>query len=367
MIMNQSKDIYVTRPFVPPLKEYVLELEKIWSDRVFTNQGRCVRELEEKLKNLLLVNDIQLVSNGTLALQVSLEALDIMEGEIITTPFTYVATLSSIIWQRCIPVFVDIEPDTFTLDSSKIKKALTPNTKAILGVHVFGYPCQIDEIDKISREYSLKVIYDSAHAFGCKYRNKSLLQYGNISTVSFHATKLFHTAEGGAIITQEQKYSRKIDLIKRFGHYYDDYLCCGINAKLSELQAAMGLVNIKYINKIIEERKLISERYDNSLEGEGKIYHPRVPKDLEYNYAYYPVVFDSERTLLDVLGELNKERIYPRRYFYPSLNKIPYIKYVRCPVSEDISSRILCLPLFNGLSSNEQETIIAVINKAVKR
>lgn len=348
---------------MPTLSEYSEILKEIWERGILTNQGPCVQELERKMKEYLSVPNFQYLSNGTIALQFALNALNITDGEVITTPFSYVATVSSILWERCTPVFIDIEPDNFTIDSQKIRAAITSKTRAIMGVHVFGYACNVDEIELIAKEYNLKVIYDGAHAFGAKYKGNSLLSYGDISTVSFHATKLFHTIEGGACIIKDNEVSNRLDLTKRFGHNGDTHYQLGINGKTSEFHAAMGLANFPYIDKIISARKTCSELYDKLLN--NSLERPKNQNDLDYNYAYYPIVFKSEKQLLDVFSELNKMDIYPRRYFYPSLNQLPYINYKHCEISEDISKRIACLPLYVGLKEEEQNIIVDTIKKII--
>ena len=348
---------------MPTLSEYSEILKEIWERGILTNQGPCVQELERKMKEYLSVPNFQYLSNGTIALQFALNALNITDGEVITTPFSYVATVSSILWERCTPVFIDIEPDNFTIDSQKIRAAITSKTRAIMGVHVFGYACNVDEIELIAKEYNLKVIYDGAHAFGAKYKGNSLLSYGDISTVSFHATKLFHTIEGGACIIKDNEVSNRLDLTKRFGHNGDTHYQLGINGKTSEFHAAMGLANFPYIDKIISARKTCSDLYDKLLN--NSLGRPKNQNDLDYNYAYYPIVFKSEKQLLDVFSELNKMDVYPRRYFYPSLNQLPYLNYKHCEISEDISKRIACLPLYVGLKEEEQNIIVDTIKKII--
>lgn len=357
-MVNIEDKIFVTKSFLPPLEEYQKYISQIWKSGKLTNQGPLLKELESKLSNFLNVDNFHYLSNGTIALQLALNALDIKEGEIITTPFSYVATTSSILWERCKPVFVDIEEDNFTIDADKIEQAITSKTKAIMAVHVFGYACDVEKIDKIAKKYNLKVIYDAAHAFGSKYKNKSLLSYGDISTCSFHATKLFHTVEGGACIVKDKKISDKLELAKRFGHTGDDHFQLGINAKNSEFHAAMGLSNFPYIGQIIDERKSISLMYDELL---SNLQKPLKQKDLEYNYAYYPVIFEDQKQLLRVFEVLGKENIFPRRYFYPSLNKLPYVDGKNCPISEDISTRIACLPLYIELAKEILEKIAKII------
>ncbi len=363
--MEIDMSIYVTKSFMPPLKEYNKYVAGIFERGMLTNQGPLVEELQTKLAGYLGVENFHYVTNGTIALQLALAALDINDGEVITTPFTYVATTSSILWQRCKPVFVDIEPDNFTIDVNKIESAITPKTRAIMAVHVFGYACDVDKIEQIAKKHNLRVIFDAAHAFGTKYNGRSLLSYGDVSTCSFHATKLFHTVEGGACVVRDKSVSDKLDLQKRFGHYYDTHYMLGINAKQSEFHAAMGLANFPYINDIIAARKHICDMYDNLLNGTVK--RPKHQDGLEYNYAYYPVVFNSEEELLRVFDALHAIDVYPRRYFWPSLNKLPYVDGGLCPVSEDISSRIACLPLYVGLDDETVKTISETIKMVCKK
>ncbi len=352
--------IYVTRPYLPPKEEYLKRVSAIFARDILTNQGPEVRELEERMRSFLGVEHFHYVTNGTVALQLALRALDITEGEVITTPFSYVATTSSILWERCTPVFVDIEPDNFTIDPAKIEEAITPRTKAIMPVHVFGYACNVEAIEAIAEKHGLKVIYDAAHAFGSRYKGKALSSYGDVSTLSFHATKLFHTIEGGACVVRDKEVSDRLELIKRFGHHGDTHYMLGINAKQDEFNAAMGNANIGHLPEILAERKRLSDLYDSLLA--GKVRRPTPQEGLEYNYAYYPVVFESEKELLAVFEALKSEDVYPRRYFWPSLNRLPYLKSVfACPVSESVSSRIVCLPLYIGLQDEDVLRIAGTI------
>lgn len=356
--------INVTKSFLPPTEEYLKYVSDIFERGWLTNQGPYVVELEEKLKQYLGTPYLNFVSNGTIALQLAIRTLDILEGEIITTPFSYVATVSSILWERCKPVFVDISPDTFCMDSRKIEASITPNTKAIMGVHVYGYPCDIQSIGAIAQKHHLPVIYDGAQAFASNYHGKSLLSYGTISICSFHATKLFHTIEGGCVITQSKEDYDKVSLMLRFGHNNDDHIQLGINGKNSELHAAMGLCNLKYVPEIIAKRKAISEAYDQFLA--GVVQRPIPPDGLEYNYAYYPVFLKDEAALISVRDVLNKKQIFPRRYFYPSLNVLPYLPdYQPCPISEDVASRVLCLPLYSDLSLENVEVVSSIVKDAI--
>jgi dTDP-4-amino-4,6-dideoxygalactose transaminase len=319
-------------------------------------------EFEKKLGQSLGVSNTHFVANGTLALQLSLKALDITEGEIITTPFSYVATTSSILWERCDPVFVDITPDTFCIDADKIEAAITDKTKAIMPVHVFGIPCDVEKIETIASKHNLKVIYDAAHAFGVEYKNKPLLGHGDISICSFHATKLFHTIEGGCIVTKDKVVSDKVELIKRFGHNLDDHFMLGTNAKVSEFHAAMGLCNLKHVEALITGRKKVFDLYDKLL-GDN-VARPTISPDVKYNYGYYPIVMENEQRLLDTINRLNQVNIFPRRYFYPSLNTLPYLETKQsCLISEDISKRIMCLPLYAGLEEAIVKEVCEIVNQ----
>ena len=352
--------INVTKSFLPPLEQYQAYINKIWDIKQLTNQGPLLHQFEEEISEYLHVKYFHFVANGTLALQIALKALDINEGEIITTPFSYVATTSAILWQGCKPVYVDIDPKTLCIDPKKIERAITNRTKAIMPVHVFGNPCDVEAINKIATKHKLEVIYDGAHAFGVKYKGKSLLSHGDISVCSFHATKPFHTIEGGCLIAKNKKVSDKIELIKRFGHHGDKHFTLGINGKASEFQAAMGLCNIKYINRIIKKRKQLSSLYDNLL-GDSLL-RPRINNNTEYNQAYYPIIFENEKKLIKTTERLKKHNIFPRRYFYPSLNTLPYLENKQsCPISEYVSKRILCLPLYTDLQDETINKICEII------
>ncbi len=358
--------INVTKTYLPSIEKYNIYLEKIWKKSWITNRGPLVLELEQKLKKHLNLKNILFVSNGTVALQIAIKALS-LKGEVLTTPFSYVATTTSLLWENCKPVFVDIEDQTFCIDPSKIESAITDETTAILATHVYGYPCDVERINKIARKYKLKVIYDAAHAFGTKYKGTSILNHGDISTLSFHATKLFHTIEGGAIIVNKNEgLKKKISLYHAFGHVGDDYYTMGINGKNCEFHAAMGLCNLPDVKKIIALRKRITLLYDKKLLSLG-LKRPALNDRVEYNYSYYPILFPNERSLLNTKQALAKNNINTRRYFYPSLNKLPYVKNTdKCTVSEDISKRILCLPLYPGLEDSVTDKICSIISKTIK-
>jgi dTDP-4-amino-4,6-dideoxygalactose transaminase len=353
--------INVTKTFLPPINEYNMVIQRAWDNQWLTNRGQLVLELEENLKQFLNVSNIIATNNGTVPLQIALKLLG-NQGEIITTPFSYVATTAAIVWENCTPVFVDIDPEYLTIDETKIEAAITSKTTAILATHVFGNPCNIEVIEMIAKKHNLAVIYDAAHSFGVKYNNKSIFDYGDISTCSFHATKLFHTGEGGAMFAKDIDLQNKLFYSHNFGH--DGPLAfhgLGINGKMSELHAAMGLSVLPYMKTILDDRKRIVDFYNSNLDF-SKIKSLKIRENTDWNYSYYTAIFDSEEQLLNVQEILNKNQIFPRRYFYPSLNTINYISEVAMPISESIASRILCLPLYVGLSIEELEKIITLIN-----
>ena len=356
--------INVTKTYLPSFEEYTAVLKRAWERSWITNHGILSLELEVELRKYLGVENLLFCSNGTVVLQMALKALDITK-EVITTPFSYVATTNVILWEGCTPVFVDVDPSTLCIDASKIEAAITKDTQAILATHVYGIPCDIEKIDAIAKKYGLKVIYDAAHAFACTYNGKSLLSYGDISTCSFHATKVFHTVEGGCIISNNAEISKKLSLYRSFGHMGDDYFSIGINAKNSEMHAAMGLCILPKLAEIIAARKNVFDQY-NSLLNFEKIKLPVFEKNLEYNYSYYPVIFESEKVLLKVREALYENQISTRRYFYPSLNDLPFLKTkMVCRVSEDISKRVLSLPLSADLHEEDIKRIAQVINNTI--
>lgn len=355
--------INVTKAYLPPLEEYVEYLQGIWDRGWLTNNGPLVQRLEAELSTTLSGAQVQFMSNGTIALQVAIKALE-LKGEIITTPFSYVATTTAILWEGCEPVFVDIEEQTFCIDASKIEAAITSRTSAILATHVYGYPCDVRAIEAIARRHNLKVIYDGAHAFGVTIEGRSLLSYGDITTCSFHATKLFHTSEGGAIVTTNEELAKKIWLFKSFGHIGDEYFSLGVNGKNSEFHAAMGLCNLPRVSEFIEARRQIAELYHAGLFG-IPLQYPVIPPNVKYNYSYFPVIFSSEEQMHKVKDVLAAHDINTRRYFFPSLNKLPYHTGAECPISEDISSRVLCLPFYQQLEHSQVNKITELIKATI--
>jgi len=349
---------------MPPFAEYQTYLEGIWRREWLTNHGPLVNELEFELKKRLGVDQLLFLSNGTIALQIAIHALD-LKGEVITTPFSYVATTSSIVWEHCQPVMVDICSRSLNIDIKKIEQAITDKTTAIIATHVFGNPCDVDAINAIAKKYKLRVIYDAAHAFGTMYKDHSLLSYGDVATCSFHATKLFHTIEGGAVITADDILAKRMALMRNFGHVSaTEFGEVGINGKNSELHAAMGLCNLKYVDSIIDVRKKLSEQYMSRLKS-LHICFQEIAAETQYNYAYLPIILESEEVVMEIIKSLNLNNIYPRRYFFPSLSNLPYISGQSTPISEDISRRILCLPLYYTLSVEEIDMICGLVERSI--
>lgn len=353
--------IQVTKPFLPPINEYLAQIERIWASHQVSNRGPLVLELEFLLKDFLKAKNILLMTNGTIPLQIAVKLLG-NRGEVITTPFSYVATTSAIVWENCTPVFVDIHPKYLTIDESKIESVITSRTTAILATHVFGNACETTVINNIAKKYGLKVIYDAAHCFGVKYLGKDIFSFGDVSTCSFHATKIFHTGQGGAIFCSENQLFDNMFISHRFGIGKNQSIHgLGINGIMSELHAAMGLALFPYINQIISQRKSIAEIYDNLLDA-NLISKLQLRSGVEWNYCYYPILFESEGVLLKVTSELEKLGIFPRRYFYPTLNSLPYLEYGRMNIAEDVAARIVCLPLYPDLNQNIVHKICQTIN-----
>lgn len=356
--------IPVTKSFLPPIAEYTAQVQRAFSNQWLTNRGELVKELEQQLTAYLGLKESKLIcmNNGTTPLQIALKIFG-NGGEVITTPFSYVATTAAIVWENCTPVFVDIHPEYLTIDETKIEAAITEKTTCILATHVFGNPCNVEEIERIAQKHNLKVIYDAAHCFGVKLNGKSIFEYGDVSTCSFHATKLFHTGEGGAVFCKDEDLFHKIYYSHNFGHNGPlDFHGLGINAKMSELQAAMGLAVLPHLEAIVHERKLVTEMYDQNLNS-SKLQTISIRNNTQWNFSYYPIIFQNETILLNAQNALNKANIYPRRYFCPSLNTLKFVNACKMPISEAISSRILCLPLFCGITKQEVDYICGTINQ----
>ena len=355
--------IPVTKPFLPPIEEYNTLIQDIFDREWLTNNGPLVNDLELQLKQRLQLDHLLYVGNGTIALQIAIKALN-LKGKVITTPFSYVATSSSLVWEGCEPVYVDIEPDGFNIDASKIEAAITPEVTAIVATHCFGIPCDVQAIQVIADRHYLKVIYDAAHAFGTTVHGKSIFEFGDISTCSFHATKLFHTVEGGMVVTKSPDLLRRMSKMRNFGHDGPEHFDgVGINGKNSEFHAAMGIVNLRYIDDILERRRAQCTLYSELL-ANMDLTVPDVTNKA-WNCAYFPVVFEDESQCLKVKMAMEKAEIFPRRYFYPSLDGVNNWGEDDCVNSRKTSSRILCLPLYHNLLFEEIEGIVRIVKRTL--
>lgn len=363
--------IYVTQPYLPPLEDFIPYLESIWADKILTNGGPFHEKLEQALCEYLGVEYISLFTNGTLALVTALQALRIT-GEVITTPYSFVATAHSLLWNGIKPVFVDIDPITLNLDPSKIEAAITPQTTAILPVHCYGYPCDVKAIEAIADNYNLKVIYDAAHAFGVKDEGGSILRHGDLSILSFHATKVFNTFEGGAIISPDAKTKQRIDHLKNFG-FVDEVtvIASGINGKMSEMNAALGLLQLQHIDHAIEQRKEVDKIYRQALHNMNGIKLLHENNDQGRNYSYFPILIEDEFPLSrdELYQQLRDNNIFSRRYFYPLISDftmyrgLPSAKKENLPIAIEKSSKVICLPIFPDLSITQQQFVIDIIKK----
>jgi dTDP-4-amino-4,6-dideoxygalactose transaminase len=367
-----KKIIYVTQPFLPPLEEFIPYLEKIWSSKILTNGGPYHEQLEAALCEYLGVDHVALFTNGTIALITALQALRIT-GEVITTPYSFVATSHSLLWNGIKPVFVDIDPDTLNLDPAKIEAAITPQTTAIMPVHCYGHPCDVGAIQRITDTYNLRVIYDAAHAFGVENDDGSILKHGDLSVLSFHATKVFNTFEGGAIVCPDLKTKLRIDQLKNFGHAGElTVVAPGINGKMSEFNAALGLLQLKHVDVALAQRKAIDAAYRERLDGVKGIRCLRQPSERVPNFAYFPILVDGDYPLSrDGLNQTLKDHgIHPRRYFYPLITEfamyrgLPSASRENLPVATAIAQKILCLPIYPGLDIESIEKVVRVIASA---
>jgi dTDP-4-amino-4,6-dideoxygalactose transaminase len=372
-----GKPVYVTEPFLPPLEELQVYLKDIWESKCLTNNGKYHQELEKALCDYLGVKYISLFANGTLALVTALQALQIA-GEVITTPFSFVATTHALRWNGIKPVFVDIEPDSYNIDPAKIESAITPQTTAILPVHVYGNPCKVQKIKEIADAYGLKVIYDACHTFGVEINGIPVLNFGDLSVMSFHATKVYNTFEGGAIICHDEATKKRIDDLKNFG-FEDEttVVTAGINAKMNEFQAAMGLLQLKYIDGVIEKRKQIAVQYRDLLKNRDGLTCLNDLPGVKHCYSYFPLLIDRNKygkTRDEVYEGLKKYNIYSRRYFYPLISQFPIYKGLdsalpgKMPVAEKIAGQVICLPIFPGLDVSQVNNICRIIdNFSLKR
>jgi len=360
-----DKPLYVTQPSLPPLDEYIALLKTVWQSGILTHNGPLVQRLEKEFCNKLNVENFVLTTNGTISIQMAIKALE-LKGEIITTPFSWIATISAIKWEGCLPIFCDIEPDTLNIDPSKIEALITNNTVAIMPVHVFGNPCDVEAIENIAKRHNLKVIYDAAHAIGSTYKDKSLLFYGDVSAISMHGTKLLNTAEGGGCVVTNKDLYEKLKRIRFFGHDNSKNIVeDGFNGKMTEVHAALGIANLKYYDEVLQDRKDKYLYYKEKLSSNSTLVFQTI-KYGETNYSYFPLILKSEDELLKVEKTLNEQKIYPRRYFYPSLNTYnAVVEYIDMPISEDVSRRVLCLPLYWKLDYKDMDRVISRILKVL--
>lgn len=365
---------FVTQPFLPPLNEFIPYLEEIWESKTLTNDGPFHQKLEKELCEYLEIEHISLFTNGTIALLIALQVLQI-KGEVITTPFSFVATSHSILWNGATPVFVDIEPDSLNINPKKIEEAITPNTSAILAVHCYGHPCNVSEIQRVAETYNLKVIYDAAHAFGVKCHSGSLLKHGDLSVLSLHATKVFNTFEGGAIICPDLKTKELIDRIKNFGYEGETTVnLTGINGKMSEFNAALGLLQLKYVDQAIQMRKELDNTYRKNLTGVKGLSCLGKAGMLSSNYAYFPILIDQKYPISrDQLYEKLKEfNVHTRRYFYPLISRFPMYRSFptshpdNLKIATEISSKVLCLPIYPDLPIDKVDEICTYIKNIVQ-
>jgi dTDP-4-amino-4,6-dideoxygalactose transaminase len=368
-----SSPIYVTQPALPPLDEFAGLLRQIWDSKVITNNGPFHKEFEHALADYLGVKFVSIFANGTLALMTALQALR-TTGEVITTPFSFVATTHSLWWNNIKPVFSDIEPAYLNLDPDKVEAAITPQTSAILAVHVYGNPCNVSRLQEIADTYGLRLIYDAAHAFGVKVNGNSILNYGDLSILSFHATKVFNTIEGGAIVCPDEKTKKRIDYLKNFGFAGETTVIePGINAKMNEIQAAYGLLQLKYVDSYISRRRDLVEAYRSRLRGIPGICMLEDMPGVKHVYSYFPIFVDAKRygrTRDELYSELKAHNIFGRRYFYPLISQFPSYRGLpsassqNLPVAEETANRVICLPIYPSLSSESLDTIVSVIEES---
>lgn len=366
-----KKPITVTQPYLPPLEEFIPYLEQIWESKWVTNEGPFHHQLEQELCDHLGVEHLALFTNGTIALVSALQTLRIT-GEVITTPYSFVATAHSLLWNNIRPVFVDIDPETMNLDADKIEAAITPQTTAIVPVHCYGNPCDVERIQRIADTYGLKVIYDAAHAFGVQYKGESLLKHGDLSILSFHATKVFNTFEGGAIVCPDAKTKQRIDFLKNFGIADEvTVVAPGINGKMNEVQAAFGILQLKHIDRAIQLRQAADKRYRDNLGGVSGITVPAEPPEATRNYGYFPILVGAQYPISrdELYQEFREAGIHARRYFYPLISDMPMYRGlssaapVNLPRAKKIATEILCLPIYSDLSADEQDRVISVIKR----
>lgn len=357
--------VHVTKAIVPDPVEYTAYITRILSTRHLTNSGIYATELEGKLRDFLGVPYLSLCTNGTLSLQLALRAAGLAGKEVVTTPFSYVASVSALLWEGCTPVFADVDEETLCLDPGVLEQVCTDTTAGVLPVHIYGNICDVDGIGAVAGRRGLSVVYDGAQALGSRYCGKSALAYGDFTTASLHATKIFHTVEGGCVISNSPEAENRLKLLRAFGHVGDEHYCLGINAKITEPHAAMGLCLLGRVEENIAGRKRVSAVYDACFPAQG-LRKPGMRAGLEHNHAYYPVIFDTEAAMGRALRRMNEANIFPRRYFFPALNTLPYLANRQsCPVAESVAVRVLSLPLYGELEERTAERIMRIIRSCV--
>lgn len=366
---KKQQPVFVTRSFLPPLDAYLDCVRDIFNSHWLTNQGQYSVRLEQSLTAFLQVPNLTLCANGTLALQLAIRLLGLNGKKVITTPFTYVATLSALLWEGCTPVFADIDPDSLCIDPHQVERliAVHPDVAGVLPVHVYGNACDVDALESLSRKNGLSLLYDAAHAFGSSLRGRSLFTWGDAAAASFHATKLFHTVEGGCVITPNAADKEKLSLLRAFGHTSDAHKCLGINAKMSELHAAMGLCLLPGVPDMLAQRAKKATLYDTALglKKDSCLRKPCFAAELSWNHAYYPVIFPDHASLMATINALKEHHIYPRRYFYPCLTMLPYVSSPPCPIAEDMAQRVLCLPFWPGMEERLICDIATIVRGAL--
>lgn len=357
------ESLHVTKVFLPPFEEYCELLRQIWATHIVTNDGPLYRQFEDQLRQYTHIRHLACLGNGTLSLQLALRALELNGSEIITTPFTHVATSDSLVWEQCRPVYADIDPETLNIDPRQIETKITDRTGGIVGVHVYGNPCDVEAIERIAQHNDLRVIYDGAHAFGTQYKGRSVLSYGDLSTASFHATKGMHTVEGGALFASDGDVIEQIRRLAYYGMDKDKRIVqkWGTNGKMCELSAAMGILCLRYFEANLEKKKQLYELYGSLLANNEKIRFQRLTGQI--NYSYVPIVLESEDCKRAVLSELGRHDIYPREYFYPSLETV-FSDRIECHIAYDISHRVLCLPISDYLQTDQVRKVCEVIDRA---
>jgi dTDP-4-amino-4,6-dideoxygalactose transaminase len=364
MMKPFADPIHVTRAFMPPFEEYQELMRGVWDRGYVTNNGPLLKQFEAELASRFGLDGTIFMVNGTIALHLAIRALE-LKGEVITTGFSHPVTTTSIMWEGCTPVFVDVDPGTFCIDPALIEERITPRTTGIVATHVYGIPCDVDAIAAIAKRHGLKILYDGAHAFGTRVQGRSILDFGDVSTTSYHATKIFHTVEGGSMHARDPELHKRLVLLRTMGQYGEQFFIPGMNAKNSEMHAAMGVANLKYYDEIMAARKHQWQLYFKHLQ-DSPLQLAEVPEGIEYNHSYFPVVFRSEEELERKRKFLNDLNVFPRRYFRPACTQLPYVKQAgTCPISERLANSVMCLPMYHGLEDASIERMADMLKEGL--